>query len=55
VIVDPEVAEAGMVYPVNQHGEIARHMLAVGPEAIRALSPSASQTNRSSNFSCRRG
>jgi hypothetical protein len=27
--VDQEVAEAGMVYPVNQHSEIARRMIAV--------------------------
>ncbi len=27
--VDQEVAEAGMVYPVNQHGEIARRVVAV--------------------------
>jgi len=34
--VDQEVSEAGMVYPVNQHGEIARHMVAVGlPGACR--------------------
>ena len=28
--VDQEIAEAGMVYPVNQHSEIARPMVAVG-------------------------
>src|ERR1700683_702417 len=33
--VDQEVAEAGMVYPVNQHGEIARRMVAVGLPGAR--------------------
>ncbi len=34
--VDQEVAEAGMVYPVNQYGEVARRMVAVGlPGACR--------------------
>jgi carboxymethylenebutenolidase len=28
--IDQEVSEAGMAYPVNQHGEVARHMIAVG-------------------------
>jgi hypothetical protein len=28
--IDQEVSEAGMVYPVHQRFEIARHMIAVG-------------------------
>ncbi len=28
--VDQEISEARVVYPVNRHGEIARHMIASG-------------------------
>ena len=28
--VDEEVSEAGMVYPMNQNGEISRRMIAIG-------------------------
>jgi len=28
--IDQKVSEAGMVYPVDQHGEIARPMIAIG-------------------------
>jgi hypothetical protein len=35
--VDQKVAKTGMVYPVHQYGEIARHMIAIGLSGARGI------------------